>query len=250
MLNGNNELGYLLYNVSIDLADIKRWSYNNFVCINSEKVPLAGDYCFWLFNGLSEDYQTITFLLNGMNDVNFFSLRPLYCILRSSFEKYADILNFIFYKDTDKDYNLYISYLNTHAVNNPNYKIYEERFKSIFEMKYCNRRSRYYLLKLANEYFFLLEQADHNLQYYPISKFNEDIINYYDHYYSQLLHNNLDYKFEPNWKRIVDILKQLQSMIFATTSLLPNYYGEFLGSSTFNRKIDNIKQVKVAIDKL
>lgn len=58
-----------------------------------EGKPMVQDYPFWLYQALHADYETISFLAKSMPNIERFDLRPLYCILRSSLEKYADIAN-------------------------------------------------------------------------------------------------------------------------------------------------------------
>lgn len=239
MMQINQNVNWLISQVNTDLNNIKIHSYNvNIPTQNGQQYPLAQDYCFWLYNGLNEDYQTITFLLSNMINVNYFSLRPLYCILRSSFEKYADILNFIVHQSK---YYCYVNYLNNKSVGNEQYIFDEQNVKSTFNLSVCNRKTRYYLLGQANKFL--------DTNYPVISEFNRNLAEM-DSYYSQLLHNNLDVQLTPNYQKIVEILKQLQCMIYATTVLIKGYYAyqNLLNIDLFNKTDFDIQQLKIALD--
>ncbi len=235
----NQNIKWLINEVNTDLGNIKLYSYN--VSMNSPAVgqyPLSQDYCFWLYNGLIEDYQTITFLVSNMLNINYFSLRPLYCILRSSFEKYADVLNFVVH---GSKYLYYVNYLNNMAVGNEQCIVDEQNVKSSFNIAVCNRKTRYYLLGQANK--FLGEN-------YPgIADFNRNLADM-DSYYSQLLHNNLDVNLVPNYQKIVEILIQLQCMMYATTVLIKehNQYRDLLNSDLFNKAEYDIMQLESALN--
>jgi len=235
----NQNIKWLISQVHNNLDNIKIHSYNvNMVAPNGVSYPLAQDYCFWLYNGLSEDYQTITFLVSNMININHFSLRPLYCILRSSFEKYADILNFIVHQSK---YHYYVNYLNNRSVGNEQYVVDEQNVKTSFNLTVCNRKTRYYLLGQANKFL--------DANYQVITEFNRNLSEL-DSYYSQLLHNNLDVKITPNYQKIVEILKQLQCMMYATTVLIKGHYAyqNLLNIDLLNKTDYDITQLKMALD--
>ena len=63
----------------------------------------------WYYNAVFSDYVAITSLFLNMKDLEKVDLRPLFCILRSTLEKYADLAN-VFMKG--KIYLDYIEHLN------------------------------------------------------------------------------------------------------------------------------------------
>ena len=78
----------------------------NHLVVVSKQTTLQGkarlwvqDYYCWLHNAIVADYNTVTFLLKQMPDINQFDLRPIYCILRSTLEKYADVINLAIYEE-------------------------------------------------------------------------------------------------------------------------------------------------------
>ena len=235
----NQDIKGLINQANTDLGNIKLYSYN--VSLNHPaggQYPLGQDYCFWLYNGLIEDYQTITFLISNMSDINYFSLRPLYCILRSSFEKYADVLNFVVH---GSKYQHYVNYLNNWAIGNEQCVVDEQNVKISFNISVCNRKTRYYLLGQANKF---LEE-----NYSVIADFNRKLAEM-DAYYSQLLHNNLDVSPIPNDQKIVEILIQLQCMMYATTVLIKdrNQYRDLLNIDLFNKAEYDISQLKLSLN--
>lgn len=223
------------------LNDINLYSTNfNMQYEQNKQFVLAYDYCFWLYRGIIEDYNTVSFLISNMNNINSITLRPLYCILRSTLEKYADVLNFYGYNE---NYYAYIDYLNVHSQfmrsNNLDNIIVEqkkEKARKSLGVDKCNRLTRYYLLGKANSIFI---ERNENL----IVEFNKSLSSL-DSEYSQLLHNNVDYiSIKSNQDRIKEILYNLQIIAYATTNFVRMYYidkGIIIDNTIFDNTINSV----------
>lgn len=189
---------------------------------------LAQDYFCWLNNAIFADYSTITFLLRNMSDINLSDLRPIYCILRSTLEKYADILNLYIKREP---YYAYIRYLNSDSASrafkatgdtaNEKVKKKEAIFfansvKQSFNTNICNRTTRYYLLGEFNK----LPQLT-NLPF--ILEFNKSISNL-DSRFSQILHNNIELNNRNNFENSNEILKSIHYIMYMSLCLFQSYY--------------------------
>lgn len=222
------QLNYFLrQNIDVTTTNLLQLS-NETRRIQYKNGVLAQDYFCWLNNAIFADYSTITFLLKSMPDINQFDLRPIYCILRSSLEKYADILN-LYIKG--EPYYAYMNYLNSDSASkafNVNGDIengtikkneaneYANNVKQTFNVKICNRITRYYLLGEFNK----IPELD-NLPY--ILDFNKSIISL-DSRFSQILHNNIESSIINNFKKTDEILKYIHYMMYISLCLFQRYY--------------------------
>ncbi|MCD2348877.1 hypothetical protein [Clostridium guangxiense] len=203
----------------------------------------AQDYFCWLNNAVFADYSTITFLLKSMPDINQFDLRPIYCILRSSLEKYADILN-LYIKGNA--YYAYMNYLNSESaskefkakgdiengiIKKNEANEYANSVKQTFNINICNRTTRYYLLGEFNRLpqignlFFILE-------------FNRNIVRL-DSRFSQILHNNIESNSSNNFQKTNEILKSIHYMMYMSLCLFQVYYN--LNTPQINQGIQYLK---------
>lgn len=200
----------------------------------AHNVVWASDYFCWLHNALLADYATITFLFKTMQDIESFDLRPIYCIIRSSLEKYADILNLYTYGSRYAYYLMYLSFYssviylkNCQRTNHEDILIKEKQrdearqnffnnFAAELHTKICNRKTRYFLLWKANALSILNEQDD-------ICAFNKEI-SQLDSKYSQILHNNAEYHPQNNLYKTQEILRYVHYMMFVSLRLFPEYY--------------------------
>lgn len=218
-----------LQNTSNLLEEIKKYSYFNYKY--GEQYLLAQDYCFWLYNEVIEDSKAIFLILINTNNVNIISLRPIYCILRSTLEKYADILNFIQF---GRDYEIYLNYLNQESQGILNLENEERKIKDMFKVEICNRKTRYYLLNSINSEF-----KEEFMQIYNLNKSLSKI----DFEYSSILHNNIQKYEKQNSEKIKEILHQLLCILYTTTSLIQNYEQIFQNQLFINAQylINNFK---------
>lgn len=201
---------------------------NKTVVTSYGRFPLANDYLCWLHNALFSDYSTVTYLLTNMPDIDCFDLRPVYCILRSSLEKYADILNLFMKRDL---YYAYLIYLNSdstsRALKSTGDKEGGERFrkeadqnietvKKNFNVTKCNRLTRYYLLGDFNSLPAIQNMPN-------ILEFNRTLFSI-DSKFSQLLHNNIETFSSNNFEKSYEILKYTHYMMYISLCLLELYY--------------------------
>ncbi|OBR96835.1 hypothetical protein CLRAG_03440 [Clostridium ragsdalei P11] len=214
---------------NIDVATTNLWQLRNDTCrIRWNDIVIAQDYFCWLNNAIFADYSTITFLLKSMPDINQFDLRPIYCIMRSSLEKYADILN-LYIKG--KPYYAYMNYLNCYSASRTfkaNGEIdiatnkskeadeYKNIVKQTFNTDTCNRTTRYYLLGEFNK----LPQLD-NIPF--VLEFNRNIANL-DSRLSQILHNNVESNISSNFKKTNEIIKSIHYMMYISLCLFQIHY--------------------------
>lgn len=234
----NQNVKGLLNKVNENICYITGSSFNtNFFTPNGKCYPLANDYCFWIYNGIIEDYQAIIFLISNLNNIYSTSLRPIYSVLRGTIEKYADVLNFSIYKDK---YYSYISYLNFDSIGDKNSSLaYWEETKKLFNLRICNRKTRYYLLGQVNS---IIDE-----QFTKIIDFNRKLSEI-DSYYSMMLHNNLDSQKIPNEQRIVDILTYLQYILYTATLSVNNHYKDLLDLTVISTTLFNIQELTNALN--
>lgn len=189
----------------------------------------AQDYFCWLENSIIADYETITFLFQNMTDINVCDLRPLYCILRSSLEKYADTMNFVSW---GREYEMYLQYLNLQAAAREEWRkqdsqnaqrISEEAekqkntFQERFHLKKCNRYTRYYMLRESNG---LLQEHERK-----VGDFNKRLA-CLDSKCSRIHHNNLDMEWKSNKDKAEEILRTIHLIMYDSLNLFLQYYGD------------------------
>lgn len=189
---------------------------------------MAIDYLCWLHNAVFADYSTITFLLKSMPEINEFDLRPIYCIMRSTLEKYVDIVNLYTKREA---YYSYLNFLNIDS-NSKAFKAdgdyekynqykkqadeYASEVKKNFGLPMCNRLTRYYLLGDFNK----LPQ----LSSFPfVLEFNQNISKL-DSKFSQILHNNKPLDNSNNTIKVKEILKYSHYMMWMSLGILQVFY--------------------------
>ncbi len=194
----------------------------------------------WYYNAIVSDYVAITSLFQNMNDVEKVDLRPLFCILRSTLEKYADLANVFMKQHVYLDY---IEHLNVKSASKfyeasgdenqakmCRQKAYEyaKNVKYHYRIPVCNRLSRYYLIKD-------LSFSDEIKKLSYIREYNKTLTTI-DSKYSQLLHNNLEVLFIDNYVKSNEIITFLHYMMYVSTLLIDSYFKKeklFLESHRF-----------------
>ena len=211
------------------------------------------DYPFWLYHAIFADYSTISFLAKCMSDIDYFDLRPLYCILRSSLEKYADLANLC---AKGRTYEWYLWYLNFESNAMEAYTAgdsregaslrrkadsYKRQFMERWEISRCNRLTRYYVLGDFNQLIQGSVSPD-------IVQFNRSLSKI-DSKCSQILHNNVTFAARHNREEIKDILTYIHYIMWTSQWMLPRFYSWNLpelqeGLAQLQQAIDCIHQGK------
>lgn len=211
--------------------------------------PMLQDYPFWLYHAVFADYSAVTFLTKCIAAVEYFDLRPLYCILRSTLEKYADLAN-LYAKG--RGYENYLWYLNFESnsieafasgdgTKGREFRRQAESYKRIcmdsFCLSRCNRLTRYYLMRDFNERIRWEERSF-------IIPFNKHI-SHIDSKCSQILHNNVTFTARVPQEELLDILLYMHYAMWTAQMLLPQFYSWPLpeiqeGSVMLRRAIDCI----------
>lgn len=243
---------------------------------------LAQDYFCWLNNALYADYSAIFCLLSNLYDINKVDLRPIYCIMRSSLEKYADILNLV---ERKEEYYPYLQYLNDSSMARllkENYIYYanskeeeddlkkkaddfkksadenNKRVKESLKQKHCNRRTRYYLARELSEINELFSKSDDSYKYIipnDICDFFKSHSKSYDFSkkllerdskYSQIAHNNIEIDADDNPTKVKEILINVNYMMLDSVYLLGYYYG----TEDFYNKIEFYNNIVKSIVRL
>jgi hypothetical protein len=190
--------------------------------------PMLQDYPFWLYNAVFADYSAVTFLTKCISAVEYFDVRPLYCIVRSTLEKYADLANLHAKGRVYENYLWYLNFesnsLESFAAGNDEkgreFRRQAESYKRIcmetFGLSRCNRLTRYYLMRDFNG---LLSWEERSF----IVPFNKKL-SYIDSKCSQLLHNNVTFAARVSQEEIQEILLYMHYVMWTVQQLLPMFY--------------------------
>lgn len=235
----NNSLVSRLRATSNLLAQ-QRYNTVHNVFVNGETgiYPIANDRLCFLNNALISDFLHITFSLMSMPDINQFDLRPLYCVLRSAIEKYADITNhfscgdnYYQYLDYLDNYSDYIYHCIRREFTQQEKKNVEEKLEKeethiegLLGVEKCNRSTRYYLLGRFN---FLYKSdgtgrvVGENAE--RIIEFNKELAKL-DSSFSQILHNNVETNPRSNKEKVAEIYRAIVYATYAAQRQFETYY--------------------------
>lgn len=180
------------------------------------------DYPFWLYNNVASDYFSIINLLNNQETVflnqlpypiNY--LRPIYCILRSTLEKHADILNYLCWGDAYIGLLEHLNDLSAYLMNKKNSTKPQLDSKIQDQLKLGPNRAvtsstRFFLLNRFNDIYYS--------QYHNIVDFNKKCSTLYSSF-SQQLHNNRD-TTNPSVNHFGRILSCLCQIVYSTSIAL------------------------------
>lgn len=208
----------------------------NHLVVVSKQTTLQGkarlwvqDYYCWLHNAIVADYNTVTFLLKQMPDINQFDLRPIYCILRSTLEKYADVINLFHY---GQPYEQYLWYLTHQSQGDEDLaEGFSKHAKEHLNLPKCNRNTRYYLIDKRNSLYRVSQVVP---QVPVISKKLKNI----DSKYSRILHNNIDPHTVSRVEEVIELLLHLHYMMYTSTILFSHYY--HLDSTVVSSALTNL----------
>lgn len=204
------------------------------------------DNFFILYNSIYSDYKIINYVLGSIYDLNSVDFNSLYCILRSTLEKYADLVNIFLYGD--QKYISYLQFLHEDslfiATKDESYKNEKNKYLEIIKKDFendlkkgskevfFNRKTRYDLAK-GFEKSYLFEQMKKGFIpgiTFTITDFNNNLSNL-DSNYSQILHNNLTpfifYNNNDSQIKASDIIKKIHCIMLVSSYIFAEKYGDY-----------------------
>ena len=185
------------------------WDFSNFINrFSTNHVWERGK-----FSRIMEDFNVLSYWIETCMDFNQFELTPLFCVLRSTIEKYADLVNFYYYGE---GYTLFLNHLwfESQGRGSEEFALrnYEELkkwlvMKGVFSEEntaFANRVTRYYMLANFNSKF---NTSFSNCGFESIILLNRKLRKL-DSNFSSIIHDNPDFNREKKVKvdEILDVL--------------------------------------------
>lgn len=180
---------------------------------------------FKIFDQWTQDIASIYLILShGQDEFSCFFEGPVIGIMRSSIEKFADIINLSIYGN---QYNPYLTFLADNP-SNPRNQNLEMHLKNTLHQNKITRKTRYYLLR----------EFTNRIENYPESlrDFNNELPRL-DSRFSSKLHNNPDPYYESDDFKINEIIHYISNMtlqVFAYLNLNscnPNFIQRMLNNA-------------------